>query len=51
MFGGIAAHITDSDGDSISHADYTELGNRVLFEIFGDELGGVPNGEEVSSRS
>lgn len=44
----VAAHVGDSDGEAIAHADYAELGDGVLFEEFGDEGAGVAEGEEVA---
>jgi len=46
----ISRHITDADGDTIAHTNYSQLGDGVLLEVFGDEFRCEADGKEVSCR-
>lgn len=45
---GVTAHIADTDGETVAHADDAELGDRVLLKVFGYELSCIAEGEEVA---
>lgn len=47
----VPTHVADPDGEAVSHADDSELGDRVLLEELGDKLLGVAEGEEVARRA
>lgn len=44
----ISRHVGYSYCDSIAHSNNTELGNRVLLKVFGDEFGCVSNSECIA---
>ena len=48
VIGWVAGHIADADGEAIAHADYSELGDGVLLEEFGNEFLAVAESEEVA---
>lgn len=48
---GIPAHIADPNGQTVAHADNSQLGDGILLEEFGDKLGGVSQGQEISRRT
>lgn len=50
MFCGIPAQVADSDCQTIPHTQDTELGDRVLFKEFHDELLRISNHKEVARR-
>lgn len=47
----IPTHVADPDGKPVSHADHSELRDRVLLEELGDKLLGVAEGEQVARRT
>lgn len=47
----IARHVTNADGDSISHAEDTKLRDRILLEELADEADRIIDGEQMSRRS
>lgn len=51
VVGWVAGHSADLDCDAISHAEYTQLGDRVLLEVFSNESDGVVDGQEMSRGS
>jgi len=51
VFGWVSRHVGYPYCDSIAHANNAELGYWVLFKVFGDEFGGVSNGESVACGS
>jgi hypothetical protein len=51
MFGWISTHIRNAHCDTAAHTNDAKLGDGVLLEVFGDEFGGVADGEEVAGGS
>ena len=49
MIGRIAAHVTDSNGETISHSNDPELGDGILFKVLVDELLDIGDGEQVTA--
>ena len=44
----VARHITNSDGETITHADDTELGDGILLEKLGDKFLAEAQSKEVA---
>jgi hypothetical protein len=47
----IAGHVGYANSKTIAHANYSELGDWILLEKLGDELGGVADGKEIPGWS
>lgn len=49
MIARIPAHVTNTNSQSVPHADDTDLRNGILFEEFGDEVLTIADGKQISS--
>lgn len=47
----IPAHVADPNGQTITHAYDSQLGDGILLKEFGDKLGAVSQGEKISCRT